>query len=185
MKTVIVVLLANGLFLFGVQGAPTDNPSPTDPLVAKYDLNGNGKIDANEHREYARALSRQRQAEAKMLAVQTSKLSADERKFFVPPQITPEVLKQYDTNQDGRLEPEEYAPLVADTTAAAKKEFQQYDANGDGKLDKEELKAAEPALKQKRQAARGSIPENHNFPKTDSTNSPPPVASPAKTPSSK
>ena len=72
-----------------LEAGPTNSPAVDDPLVAKCDLNHNGKIDAEEHREYVRALSRQRQQEARTLAEQRPQLSPDERRFYHPPRPTP------------------------------------------------------------------------------------------------
>jgi Ca2+-binding EF-hand superfamily protein len=130
---------------------PTNSPSADDPLLAKYDLNHNGKIDAEEHREYVRALSRQRQQEAKTLAEQKPQLSPDERRFYHLPRLTPELLPQYDTNHNGKLDVQERLNIQNDAAEAARKEFRRHDVNANGKLDPDELKAARQAEQQERE----------------------------------
>jgi Ca2+-binding EF-hand superfamily protein len=130
---------------------PTNSPSADDPLLAKYDLNHNGKIDAEEHREYVRALSRQRQQEAKTLAEQKPQLSPDERRFYHLPRLTPELLPQYDTNHNSKLDLQERINLQNDAAEAARKEFRRHDVNANGKLDPDELKAARQAEQQERE----------------------------------
>lgn len=150
MKTIQLTLILCGvLSSVSANADSTNSPPAVDPLVEKYDVNHNGKIDASEHREYVRALSRQRQAEARTLAAQRPELTPDERRFFHPPQFTPELLKQYDANQNGKLDLKERLQIQKDAAEAAKQEFRRYDVNGDGKLDQEELKAVEQARQQK------------------------------------
>jgi Ca2+-binding EF-hand superfamily protein len=145
------LILCATLFSPSAYSNPTNSPPADDPLLAKYDLNHNGKIDAEEHREYVRALSRQRQQEAKSLAEQKPQLSPDERRFYHLPRLTPELLPQYDTNHNGKLDVQERLNIQNDATEAARKEFRRYDANGNGKLDPDELKAVRQTEQQQRE----------------------------------
>jgi len=52
--------------------------------IGQHDANGNGKIDADEHKEYAHERARMRRAEIKELAAQRPKLSRQERLFYQP-----------------------------------------------------------------------------------------------------
>jgi Ca2+-binding EF-hand superfamily protein len=152
MKTTLLALVLYGVLSPGVATADPTNLPPTDhPLLAKYDLNHNGKMDAEEHREYVRALSRQRQQEAKTLAEQKPQLSPDERRFYHLPRLTPELLPQYDTNHNGKLDVQERLNIQNDAAEAARKEFRRHDVNANGKLDPDELKAARQAEQQERE----------------------------------
>jgi Ca2+-binding EF-hand superfamily protein len=122
-----------------------------DPLVAKYDLNHNGKIDVSERKPYVRELSRQRREEAKAFAAQQPVLTPQERQFFHPPQLTPELIQKSDTNHDGKLETTERLKIMQDAAEAARQEFRRYDVNQDGKLDKEEMKAVHQAQQAERE----------------------------------
>jgi hypothetical protein len=105
--TQLSLILCVAVLAVSANAGPADPPAADDPLVVKYDLNHNGNIDAEEHREYVRALSRQRQQEARTRAEQRPQLSPDERRFYHPPRFTPELLPQYDTNNNGKLDPDE------------------------------------------------------------------------------
>lgn len=124
-------------------------------LVARFDSNGNGKIDAKEHKAYAREVARSRDAEAKRLAAMRPSLKSDERLFVTPPDWTPEKRRQYDLNQDGKLDPEELMNERQAAAAVAKAEFKKWDKNGDGKFDAAERSAARPVLA-KAKAARSA-----------------------------
>jgi Ca2+-binding EF-hand superfamily protein len=162
MKTMHLVLILCAAVL-PTSAGPPNSPPADDPLAAKFDLNHNGKIDADEHREYVRALSRQRQQEAKTLAEQRPQLTPDERRFYHPPRPTPSLLPQYDTNHNGKLDLQERINIQNDAAEAARKEFRQYDVNANGKLDPDELKAARQAEQQKLerqvQKPKGTGPE--------------------------
>jgi Ca2+-binding EF-hand superfamily protein len=147
----LVLILYTTSWSVAVDAGPTNSSPTDDPLVAKYDLNHNGKIDAEEHREYVRALSRQRQQEARTLAEQRPQLSPDERRFYHPPRLTPELLPQYDTNKNGKLDLQERINIQNDGSESARKEFRRYDVNANGKLDPDELKAARQAEQQQRE----------------------------------
>jgi Ca2+-binding EF-hand superfamily protein len=141
----VALVLCPALLSASAADGNTNSPPADDPLVTKHDLNHNGKIDAEEHREYVRALSRQRQQEARALAEQRPQLSPDERRFYHPPRLMPELLPQYDTNKNGKLDLQERINIQNDAAEVARKEFRRYDVNFNGKLDPEELKAARQA----------------------------------------
>jgi hypothetical protein len=126
-------------------------------LVARFDSNGNGKIDAKEHKAYAREVARSRDAEAKRLAAMRPSLSSDERLFVTPPDWTPEKSREYDVNQDGTLDPEERMKERQAAAAGAKTEFKKWDKNGDGKLDVAERDAAKQALARARAARDAEV----------------------------
>lgn len=119
---------------------------------AKYDLNQNGKIDVNERKPYVQALARQRREEAKAFAAQQPVLTPQERMFYRPPHLTPELLKEYDTNHSGKLDFDERLKVAQDAAESAKVELRRFDANKDGKLDKEEVKAVHQAQQAEREA---------------------------------
>jgi Ca2+-binding EF-hand superfamily protein len=127
------------------------NATQLSLILCVADLNHNGNIDAEEHREYVRALSRQRQQEARTLTEQKPQLSTDERRFYHPPRPTPDLLPKYDTNHNGKLDLQERLNIQNDAAESARKEFRRYDVNGNGKLDPDELKAARQAEQQERE----------------------------------
>lgn len=131
-------------------GQAVETTKELEPLIAKYDINKNGKIDVNERKPYVHEMSRQRREEAKTFAAQQPALSPQERMFFHPPQITPELIQKYDINHNGKLDLDERLKMSQDAADAAKAEFRRFDTNQDGKLDKEEMKAAEQARRAER-----------------------------------
>jgi hypothetical protein len=83
-------------------------------ILAKYDTNGDGKLDDNERAAMRADFKAKRQA----------------RKA--------EMLAKYDTNKDGKLEPNERAVMK---TEMATKRFAKLDTNGDGVISKDEFLA--------------------------------------------
>ena len=81
-------------------------------ILAKYDTNGDGKLDDNER--------------AVMKADFQAKRAARHA----------EMLAKYDTNKDGKLEPAERAVMKTDF---ATKRFAKLDTNGDGVISKDEF----------------------------------------------
>ena len=67
-----------------------------------------------------------------------------------PAPALPEGLKQFDTNGDGRLDPQE---RVAATKARHNEAMKKYDKNGDGTLDADETKAMNEARRKEREEA--------------------------------
>lgn len=164
MKLIEMILLTGG---FLSQNAFADQTNALlkepDPLIAKFDLNGNGKIDVNERKPYVQELSRQRREEVKTFAAQQPVLSPQERIFYHPPRLTPELIQKYDGNHDGKLDSAERLKISQDASEAAKAEFRRFDNNQDGKLDKEEMKLVQQAKEAERlplrapQAATNSV----------------------------
>ena len=151
MKKILIILISASTFLAGADVAVTNlSVKPDDALVSKYDLNRNGKIDVNERKPYVHELSRQRRDEAKTFAAQQPVLSPQERQFYHPPQITPDLIQKYDINHNGKLDPDERLKMSQDAADAAKADFRRFDTNQDGKLDKDEMKAAEQARRAER-----------------------------------
>jgi hypothetical protein len=97
--------------------AQGDAPARKD-LIAKFDKNGDGKLDDAERAQAKAAFEAKR---------------AERRK---------EVLARYDTNQDGTLD---LAEKKAMRDAKRTERFQAMDKNGDGKLTLEEFKAGDGA----------------------------------------
>jgi hypothetical protein len=62
--------------------------------------------------------------------------------------LTPELLPQYDTNKNGKLDLQEWVNIQNDAAEAARKEFRRYDINGNDKLDPEELKGVRQSEQQ-------------------------------------
>lgn len=60
-----------------------------------------------------------------------------------------EMIKKYDKNGDGRLDPEESAAYKKDRDAEM---LRKYDKNGDGKIDEAERKVAQEDIRKQRQA---------------------------------
>jgi EF hand domain-containing protein len=137
-------------------GDESANSGGSDELFKKHDANGNGKIDASEHRGYARERAELRRAEARELAAQRPKLNRQERLFYQPPRVTPEVLAQYDLNHNGKLDLAEKIQLQHDAGEKAKEAFRRYDKNGDGKLDQAELQAIDRSAFARPLDSRGS-----------------------------
>jgi len=80
-----------------------------------------------------------------------------EKKGANPETPRDEVLKKYDKNKDGKLDPSEREAWRKDREAEAVKK---YDKNGDGKLDQAEREAARA---ERRKAAEDAKPkENKN-----------------------
>ena len=96
----------------GADGAGTGNRKAE--ILAKYDTNGDGKLDDAER--------------AKMKADVQAKRAV--RKA--------ERLAKYDTNKDGKLEPAERQAMRAEMSA---ERFAKLDTNGDGVLSKDEFAA--------------------------------------------
>jgi Ca2+-binding EF-hand superfamily protein len=109
----------------------------------KYDLNGNGRLDADEWK----ALSDDRmkawkerdpQGHANWVK-QQEQMQASWRKQ------QEEQLKKYDANGNGKLDPDEWRAVGEDQNRQWKQQqadqLKKYDANGDGKLDADEWKA--------------------------------------------
>jgi hypothetical protein len=122
----------------------TDQPATTSdaqrPLVEKHDTNGNGKIDAEEHRVFARERAKRHIADVKDLAKHRPKLGRQERMFYQLPSVTPDLVRRYDVNGNGKLDLNEKIKVQADAGEKAKAEFRSHDKNGDGKLSAAELK---------------------------------------------
>src|SRR3990172_7520794 len=109
MKTILIAFAAVGLLCTRSKasaGTVATNAPPVGagPLVARHDLNGNGKIDVDERQGYMRDMARLRREEAQTLAAQRPVLSPQERLFYRPPRLTPELVSRYDTNQNGKLD---------------------------------------------------------------------------------
>jgi len=152
MKTIRTILLTCGsLIQVGLAGQTNVLAKDPDPLIAKFDLNGNGKIDVNERKPYVQELSRQRREEAKAFAAQQPVLSPQERLFYHPPQLTPELIQRYDANHDGKLDSVERLKIAQDAANDAKAEFRRYDLNHDGQLNREEMKAVHQAKQVERE----------------------------------
>ena len=95
-------------------------------MFAKYDTNGDGQIDAAEHKAMMDAVAKDAQSELDDLAA-----------------------RQFDADGDGRLDERETAAMekalaereARDKEAARRRDLRLFDANGDGKLDEQELAA--------------------------------------------
>jgi EF hand len=158
MKLILIFLFASNLVGQDVVANSTNaaQMKQTDLLVAKYDLNGNGKIDVNERKPYVQELARQRLEESKAFAAQQPMLNPQERIFYHPPRLTPELIQKYDDNHDGKLDSAERLKISQDASDAAKAEFRRFDSNQDGKLDKEEMKLVRQAKEAERLPLRAS-----------------------------
>lgn len=110
-------------------------------LLARFDLNGNGKIDVSERKPYVREVARRAHAEEKRLAAMRPKLSNDERLFMKPANWSPAKTAQYDANKDGKLDRDELMKERQDAAEAARAEFKKADTNGNGRLDPAERQA--------------------------------------------
>lgn len=155
MKTIRLMLIAIALLPVGTEAAATNrSPREIDPLVARFDLNENGKIDVEERRDYVREVARQRRAEVKELARQRPKLNYQERLFYRLPRLTPELIAKYDTDGNGKIDLAEQAQIMHDAAKEARTQFRRFDLNGDGFLDQDELKAMEEVqARERRQKA--------------------------------
>ena len=109
-----------------------------DPLVVKYDSNGNGKIDISERKGYVRERALMRYQERKIIATNRPKLTRQEREFYRKKKWDKETFKKYDVNKNGRLDVEERIQAMHNAAAEARTQFRKYDKNQDGKLDKAE-----------------------------------------------
>ena len=95
-------------------------------MFAKYDLNGDGHIDADEQKAMIDAVGKEAQAELDDLTA-----------------------RRFDTDGDGRLDEREAAAMekalaereAGDEKARHERELRLFDANGDGKLDEKESAA--------------------------------------------
>jgi Ca2+-binding EF-hand superfamily protein len=99
-------------------------------ILAKYDTNGDGVLDANEKAAMKQAFVAKRA----------------ERKA--------EMLAKWDTNKDGKLEPTERAAMKA---AFADKKFAKLDTNGDGVVSKAEFEAGAQRMGHHRHGFRGGM----------------------------
>lgn len=121
-------MLTLGLFL--VLLAPSENwaepgkafESIREALLAKYDTDGNGRLDASE-REAMRAATKQ-------LGEQNQRRGG--RRGWSPPA---EWIERYDANGDGELDRSEQGMAFAGEQERMR---QNYDQNGNGTLDEEE-----------------------------------------------
>jgi Ca2+-binding EF-hand superfamily protein len=167
------ILVASTLLGAGLAAAQdTANPAQSEhpkrqipkEVLAKYDTNGDGKLDATELAKLR--LDRANEFIAKHDKDGDGKLSAAElaaafekmgprpggpegkpgREGGLKPEVLEkikehraEMLKKYDTNGDGKLDDGERAKMRADRAA---KLVAKFDKDGDGKLNAEELVAA-------------------------------------------
>lgn len=154
--TLLIVFSAFGLQICTIASITNVQPSESHALVAKHDLNGNGKIDVNERKAYLQELSYQHREEAKAFAAQQPVLSQQERLFYHPPKLTPELIQKYDANHDGKLDSTERLKISQDAADAAKAEFRRFDTNQDGTLDKEEMKAIQAKQAERERQSRPS-----------------------------
>lgn len=126
----------------------TFSQTPRQPQIAevlhlaRYDLNGNGRIDIEERtKEFVREQSRLRLESAKEHAAQRGhqgglklddlKLSSPNRAQFIA----------HDANGNGQLEPEERIRLEATLREELVRRFHLADVNGDGVLDRNEARS--------------------------------------------
>jgi len=100
-------------------GQAVDQTEATKALIAKHDLNGNGKIDASEHKEYARERARLVKAKALEAAKNRPAAKPGERVVIPPARWTSELFKKYDANKNGRLDSEEREKEYQDRRQAA------------------------------------------------------------------
>jgi|GEM_PF-935713 len=106
---------------------------------AKYDLNGDGQIDAAEQKAMVDAVGKEAQAELDDLAA-----------------------RQFDADDDGRLDEQEFAAMekalaerqAGDEKARHERDLRLFDANGDGKLDAQESAALAEANERRLAEAR-------------------------------
>ena len=68
---------------------------------------------------------------------------------------SPKRLEKYDTNKNGRIDPEEKAVMKKDRTARHEERLKKYDKNGDGKLDDAEKSAMKAETKAGKKAGKG------------------------------
>lgn len=158
----VAILITTGLISTVHADLTNTLSKQIDPLVAKHDLNGNGKIDVNERKPYLHELSRQRREEAKAFAAQQPVLTPQERIFYRPPRLTPELIQQYDTNHNGKLDFDERLNMAHAAAEAAKAEFRRFDVNQDGKLDQEEMKAVHQAQQAEREERLSGSRQSRN-----------------------
>ncbi len=142
MKTTAIyaVMVAHyaGAFASDVQ----TSSAPPAPLVAKYDANGNGKIDVEDRKGYIRERAKRLREEAQREAAKRPVVPLGVRLFLEPPNWTPEKVARYDASKDGRLDLEERRQERLDAVKTAEAKFKQADTNGDGRLDAAECRAA-------------------------------------------
>lgn len=143
MKNVSFLVVLVALFASSAFSQEKSSVETADAArVKKYDINGNGKIDVEERRDYVREIAKQRRQDAKKIAAERPKLSRQERLFYEVPGRNPQIVRQFDANKNGKLDVSEQIEAQRDAGNKARAEFQRHDKNSDGKLDEAELKAA-------------------------------------------
>lgn len=127
-----LLLLASGLS--GLAQFPGVHRDPLPPLperraavLAEFDRDGNGKLEAAE-REAARLAWARKQLAPR----------AERRGFPVPP----ELLEEFDKNKDGDLDEEEGQEAMVTVGRRFEKMRKDYDADSNGRLEPEEIAAA-------------------------------------------
>lgn len=128
----LLLLLASGLS--GLAQFPGVRRDPLPPLperraavLAEFDRDGNGRLDATE-REAARLAWAKKQLAPR----------AERRGFPVPP----ELLEEFDKDKDGELDDQEGREAMEVTSRRFEKMRKDYDADSNGRLEPEEIAAA-------------------------------------------
>jgi Ca2+-binding EF-hand superfamily protein len=110
-------------------------------LVARFDANGNGRIDVEERKGYVRELARERRNAANAQAAKRAAQGGLKLEDLKPRGPTRAQIIAHDANRDSRLDPDERARLDAALREELAQRFKRADANGDGVLNREETQA--------------------------------------------
>lgn len=173
--TVAAGLLA-GLSATAFAAEPGKGGTIRERVLQRFDKNGNGKLDPDEMAEAKAAMDKLRGAGAGLGAPGKPGAAGGQPGAGRPSRE--EVLKKFDKNGNGRLDPEEFAaaraamskgpgagtrPGGAGQPGAGRpgreELLKKFDKNGNGKLDPEEIAAARDALQKGRPTRRPQPPK--------------------------